>query len=101
MCKSELLQQSLDVVSDVTGVSGDMILSSCKNMEVVDARFLLIRMLTKIGFYPRQIAEFLHKTPASVRYSIDGYGPRESVNHMMEIYWQNISKRIENNSSIH
>lgn len=56
MCKSEIFAKIINIVSKETEVSVDQILSSDKNMETVDARYLLvffhiyfIRMLTRLS----------------------------------------------------
>lgn len=41
MCKSEIFAKIINIVSKETEVSVDQILSSDKNMETVDARYLL------------------------------------------------------------
>lgn len=42
MCKSEIFAKIINIVSKETEVSVDQILSSDKNMETVDARYLLV-----------------------------------------------------------
>lgn len=45
MCKSEIFAKIINIVSKETEVSVDQILSSDKNMETVDARYLLVSLL--------------------------------------------------------
>lgn len=45
MCKSEIFAKIINIVSKETEVSVDQILSSDKNMETVDARYLLVFFL--------------------------------------------------------
>lgn len=68
MCKSEIFNRVLDVVSQQTEVSREQILSRSKSMEVVDARCILFRLLQEQGLYPGQIATQARKTPAAIRY---------------------------------
>lgn len=42
MCKSEIFAKIINIVSKETEVPVDQILSSDKNMETVDARYLLV-----------------------------------------------------------
>lgn len=56
MCKSEIFAKIINIVSKETEVSVDQILSSDKNMETVDARYLLVFFLFESGMYPSQIA---------------------------------------------
>ena len=67
MCKSEIFNRVLDVVSQQTEVSREQILSRSKSMEVVDARCILFRLLQEQGLYPGQIATQARKTPAAIR----------------------------------
>lgn len=49
MCKSEIFAKMTNVVSKGTEVSADQILSSDKNMETVDARYLPVFFLFESG----------------------------------------------------
>ena len=95
MCKSEIFAEILEAVSRETEVSAARILSNSKQMEVVDARSILVKILVEAGFYPEQIAEFLHKTAASVRYLLTNYDSRQKQSKIIEIYAQNVRKAIE------
>lgn len=45
MCKSEIFNKVLDAVSSQTEITREQILSSCKSVEVVDARCILFHLL--------------------------------------------------------
>ena len=62
MCKSEIFAKIINIVSKETEVPVDQILSSDKNMETVDARYLLVSLLSESGMYPSQIAVHIHNT---------------------------------------
>ena len=66
MCKSEIFAKIINIVSKETEVSVDQILSSDKNMETVDARYLLVFFLFESCMYPSQIAAHIHKTKRAV-----------------------------------
>lgn len=51
MCKSEIFAKIINIVSKETEVSVDQILSSDKNMETVDARYLLVLSVYKTFFW--------------------------------------------------
>ena len=95
MCKTEIFAEILEAVSRETEVSAHRILGDCKQMEVVDARSITAKILSEIGFYPEQIAKFLHKTAASVRYLLTNYDSRQKQNKIIKIYAQNVRKDIE------
>ena len=61
MCKSEIFAEILEAVSHETEVSAPQILGLSKQMEVVDARSILVKLLQERGFYPIQIARFMRK----------------------------------------
>lgn len=69
MCKSEIFAEILEAVSRETEVSAAQILGNSKQMEVVDARSILVKLLSGKGFYPEQIAKLMHKTSACIRHS--------------------------------
>lgn len=96
MCKSEIFAEILNAVSLETEVSADSILSSSKVTEVVDARSIVVYLLSEYGFYPEQIAPLLHKTSACIRYLVSTFEMRKSHNKMMAIYLQNVCKLLEN-----
>lgn len=97
MCKSEIFNRILDVVSQQTEIPREQILSSSKSMEVVDARCILFRLLQEQGLYPGQIATQAGKTPAAIRYLLAHFEDRVKTNKIVKIYLQNIRKRIESN----
>lgn len=96
MCKSEIFAEILNLVGKETEVSTELILSSSKVTEVVDARSIVVFFLTEYGLYPEQIAALLHKTSASIRYLISTFESRKNTNKMIAIYMQNIRKSLEN-----
>lgn len=76
MCKSEIFAKILNLVGKETEVSTELILSSTKVTEVVDARSIVVFFLTEYGLYPEQIAALLHKTSSEMRGG--GMGFREN-----------------------
>nr|DAM07203.1 MAG TPA: chromosomal replication initiator protein [Caudoviricetes sp.] len=97
MCKSEIFAEIINLVEKETEVSTELILSSSKVTEVVDARSIVAHLLSEYGLYPEQIAPLLHKTSASIRYLISNFDRRKDSNKMIAIYLQNICKSLENN----
>ena len=91
MCKSEIFAEILNLVGKETEVSTELILSSTKVTEVVDARSIVVFFLTEYGLYPE-----LHKTSASIRYLISTFESRKNTNKMIAIYLQNIRKSLAN-----
>ena len=96
MCKSEIFAEILEAVSRETEVSAAQILGDCKQMEVVDARYLLVYFLSRRGFYPSQIACQIHKSKRAVNYILTHFRDRYDGGKMMRILCENIVKRIGN-----
>lgn len=97
MCKSEIFAEILEIVSQETEISVERILSSDKDTETVDARYLLVHILSEMGFYPVQTSIHLHKTKRTINYIISNFKERLDSGKMMRIYLENIKKQIGNN----
>lgn len=52
MCKSEIFAEIINLVEKETEVSTELILSSSKVTEVVDARSIVAHLLSEYGLYP-------------------------------------------------
>lgn len=96
MCKSKIFADILQIVANQTEISSERILSNAKEVEIVDARAILVSILHEHGFYPKQIAYHINKTGASVRYLISTFDERRNANKMIAINMQNIRKQLEN-----
>ena len=96
MCKTEIFAHILDTVSKETEIPKERILSESKDAEVVDARYILVKLLTDTGMYPSQIASKINKTRRAVNYIISNFSSRETAGKMLRIYLDNIKKRLGN-----
>lgn len=96
MCKTQIFNKILEFVSTETEIPELIILSNSKIIPVVDARSILIKLLVEQGLYPVQIADLLHKTPASIRILLNNYNDRERANKIIAIYAQNVRNRLAN-----
>lgn len=76
MKKSEIFASVLADVSAETEIGSDRILSESKLEEVVDARYLVIYLLSRNGFYPRMIAERMRMSQRAVRKAQAGFEAR-------------------------
>lgn len=86
MCKTQIFNDILQIVSEETEINEALILSDNKSTAVVDARSILVDILREKGLYPVQIAEYLHKTPAGIRNLISGFENRKRSNGILAIY---------------
>lgn len=96
MCKSEIFAEILRIVSEETEISTNEILSSSKEADVVDARYLLVHLLYERGFYPSQIALHTRKTKRSINYILSGFSDRIQRGKMLRIQYENIKKLQRN-----
>lgn len=66
MRKSEVFEHVLRVIEQETEINRDLILSSRKNAEIVDARYILVYSLYCKGVYFKEIAQLLRLTRQAV-----------------------------------
>lgn len=97
MCKSEIFAKILRIVSEETEISTSDILSSSKEADVVDARYLLVYLLHERGFYPSQIALHVCKTKRSINYILSSFSDRIQCGKILRIQYENIKKILRNN----
>jgi hypothetical protein len=97
MCKSEIFAETINLVSRETEIPVNQILSSKKDTETVDARYLLVSLLSDRGMYPSQIASHINKTKRAVNYMITNFRMRMESGKMLRIYWENIRKSLGSN----
>lgn len=97
MPRTDIYRAIIDAIEKETEITEDRILSKAKTTEVVDARAILVNMLLENGFYPSQIARYIHKTPSSVNNLIRDYSNRVKNNKIIQIYLTNIRKNITRN----
>lgn len=94
MCKEDIFNEIIQVVSRETEISPRIILSGSKETEVVDARYLLVYFLSKEGFYPSRIALLVRKTKRSVNYMLSNFSSRVRCGKMMGIYRERIGNEL-------
>lgn len=93
MCKSKIFADYLKIVSIETEVSEERILSCSKEIDVVDARAILIHLLKKEGLYSSEIASFINKTKRCVNQNISSFDGRLSGGKMMGIILEKVKKK--------
>lgn len=96
MYKVQIFQDTLKAVVEETEVSSELILSGCKQEDVIDARSLLIKLLRDMGFYPIQISKITGLNSRSVNLFLLGFGERINSRKIMRINYE----RLKNNLGI-
>lgn len=99
--KAKYYEAVMSVVTDLTALTEDDILNGRRTMEVVDARWLCVRLMKDIGLYPYQIAEMMVMSVRAVQYIINNFDDRMKFGDaMLKIYLQMAKKRLENLNEI-
>lgn len=83
----------MSVVCDLTDLTEDVILHGRRTMEVVDARWLSVRLLRDIGLYPAQIADFMEMTPRNVNDILNNFDDRMMFGDVMLKNYLTIAKK--------
>jgi hypothetical protein len=92
--KKELFKEVLGNVCRSLGLDEDSVIHSNKE-ECVDARYLLVKALYKLGFTDTEVSELIHHTRQSIGYLRNNY--KKSNKWILANNWKNISKWLEDN----
>lgn len=76
--KSQIVFSIFQLVSEVTEIDSNIILSKSRTAEVVDARYLLVHLLHKQGFYLSSIAKIMGLSRRAVEKIFAGFEDRKA-----------------------
>lgn len=96
MCKSEIFATILQTVSQETEIPPEQILSRKKDEETVDARYLLVYLLTRNGFCSSRVASCIRKDIRTVNLILTRFETRKSNRKYFGILLDNIKKQLGN-----
>lgn len=96
MCKSEIFATILQTVSQETEIPPEQILSRKKDEETVDARYLLVYLLTRNGFCSSRVASCIRKDIRTVNLILTRFETRKSSKKYFGILLDNIKKQLGN-----
>ena len=94
MYKMQVYLDTLSAVAEETEVEMEKILSGCKEEEVIDARAILIRLLSEQGLYPIQISRFTGICVRSVNRFLLDFQDRIVSRRMMRLFYDNVKKKL-------
>ena len=95
--KAKYYATVMSVVTDLTDLSENEILNGKRTMEVVDARWLCVRLMRDIGLYSFQIAELMAMSVRAVQYILNNFDDRMRFGDaMLNIYLQMAKSRLGN-----
>lgn len=92
MCK--IYKEVLRLVSEVTEISAERIVSHSRLAEVVEARQMVVWFCFKAGMYPRTIAEQLGISRQAVCQKIQTIADRRQ-NKAFEFVFQRVASRVK------
>lgn len=87
--------RTLDIVSQVTEIEKEKILCSCRQMEYVEARVLLIKALSEQGYHYSIIAKRMGRAVPSIKALLDGFQQRVNSNIIFKKLHSEISRKIQ------
>jgi hypothetical protein len=94
MYKVQIFQEVLSAVVDATDVEQEQILSGCKQEEVVDARSLLVKLMSDKGLYPMQISNLTGINCRSVTKFLVGFRERVNSRKILRIYYERLKAQL-------
>lgn len=97
MNKKEIFADILSIVSDVTDVSPEEILSHSHREEIVDARHLLVHFLHSEGLYIAQIASLTCTSPRHVAFILSSFGTRLKTRRLLRNNYDIIKLKLSCN----
>jgi hypothetical protein len=94
MYKMQMFQDMLKAVVEETEVSPELILSGCKQEDVIDARSVLIRLMRDMGLYPMQISKISGLNSRSVNLFLLGFQERINSRKIMRINYERLKSKL-------
>jgi hypothetical protein len=94
MYKMQIFQETLSAVVEAMEVEQDQILSACKQEEVVDARSLLIKLMSDKGLYPVQISNITGLNSRSVNQFLLGFKERVNSRKILRINYERLKNQL-------
>ena len=90
----QMFQDMLKAVVEETEVSPELILSGCKQEDVIDARSVLIRLMRDMGLYPMQISKISGLNSRSVNLFLLGFQERINSRKIMRINYERLKSKL-------
>lgn len=90
----QIFQDTLAAVVEAMEVEQNQILSGCKQEEVVDARSLLIKLMSDKGLYPVQISKITGLNSRSVNQFLLGFNERINSRKILRINYERLKIQL-------
>ena len=98
MKKDEIFKAIVSATVNETGVTFDIVKTKSKVSEVVDARYILVKLLFSAGFYPFEISSMVNITRRSVNHILTNFESRKQYGKMLRNNYEQIRKFLRNNN---
>ena len=103
MCKKDYLEKIISIVSDLTEIEKEDLLSRSRRNDVMEARYLLVYLLKIQGVRPYKIASLLGVPLRNIYYYITAFSLHSDYDGSMLRTWLDQSKsrlqELRNNSA--
>ncbi|MCM1225267.1 MAG: hypothetical protein NC548_63540 [Lachnospiraceae bacterium] len=86
----------LEVVASETDGAASKIVSKCSEAEVVDARWMCVKLLSEQGYYASKIAELMGITPRYVQYILTDFEDRIAMSRYMRNNYERARNKLRN-----
>ena len=94
--QKELLNDIISIVTELTEISQEELLSRSRRTDVIEARYLLIYTLHSQGIKTYKIAKLLNIPERSIYYSITSFSVRSDQDgSMMKAWYTEIKLRLQ------
>lgn len=94
---AEYADNVLKLVAEELEIPECQILSKSREVEVVDARYLAVKLLHSHDIYPSRIASILGMSPRTVRHIITSFDSRIQTNKSLCHIFAKIRQQLGNN----
>ena len=91
--KAEIFANLLADVARETDVPEDMIASNSRNMDAVDARWILVKLLNRQGFYPSGIASLVNIKKRAVNNILSRFEDRLKTSALMALNYKTLKSK--------
>ena len=96
MCKTELSEKIISIVSEITEISREELFSKSRRSDVTEARCLAVYLLKHAGIRVYRIAEILGIPERSVYYDITSFSVRSDQDgSMLKIWFADAKCRLQ------
>lgn len=94
-CRSEIYSSLLASVSEETEVPEDLIASASRRAEHVDARYILVKLLSMQGFTPSATASLIGHKQRAITRILEMFEDRLRVSPLMKVNYERIKQALK------